>query len=123
MDLPFGKGKPIGRERQGSTQPGNRRLAAQRPGPLEHQLVTLPTDMYPTGAPVQYYGHKYPIQDCRSGACLPGYLLWNGYIPAHQINKPDGVMGVPANYKPAASPLWPYPADYNSRSGSYRPEL
>ena len=88
----------------------------------------LPTDMYPTGAPVQYYGHKYPIQDCRSGSCLPGYLLWNGYIPAHQINshdpktgQPNGVMGVPSDYKPAASPLWPYPADYNSRSGSTDP--
>jgi hypothetical protein len=34
--------------------------------------------------------------------------MWNGYIPAYQINsvnattgKPNGVMGVPANYKPA----------------------
>ncbi|MCL4851034.1 MAG: hypothetical protein KJZ78_06585, partial [Bryobacteraceae bacterium] len=79
------------------------------------------------GDKVEYYGHKYPIEDCRSGTCRPGYLLWNGYIPAHQINsvdangKPNGVMGVPSNYKPAGQPLFPYPADYNSRSAANDP--
>ena len=32
----------------------------------------LPTNIYPTGTPIQIYGHKYPIQDCRSGICYPG---------------------------------------------------
>ena len=60
-------------------------------------------------------GYKYPIEDCRSGRCYPGYLWWNGYIPANQINstdangRPNGVMGVPANYKPAAEPFHPWP--------------
>ena len=45
--------------------------------------------MFPTGTPVQDYGYKYPIQDCRSGLCYPGYLYWNGYIPANQINSHD----------------------------------
>jgi hypothetical protein len=78
--------------------------------------------------PVEYYGHKYPIQDCRSGSCIPGYLMWNGYIPAHQINsydaktgKPNGIMGVPADYQPAAQPLWPYPADYRDRNKTNDP--
>jgi hypothetical protein len=59
------------------------------------------------------YGYKYPIQDCRSGNCFPGYLWWNGYIPANRINsvdasgKPNGIMGVPADYKPAQAPLIP----------------
>src|SRR6185369_14917389 len=38
----------------------------------------------------------------------------NGYIPANRINsvdasgKPNGIMGVPSNYKPANAPLIPY---------------
>jgi hypothetical protein len=71
---------------------------------------------YPTGAKVQYYGHKYPIQDCRSGECQAGYLLWNAYIPAFQINQPGGIMGVPANYQPASSPVNPYPSTAPSPS-------
>ena len=69
--------------------------------------------LYPTGTPIETYGYKYPIQDCQSGTCYPGYLWWNGYIPANKINsvdangKPNGIMGVPANYKPATAPLIP----------------
>jgi hypothetical protein len=49
-----------------------------------------------------------------SGACIPGYLWWNGYIPANQINshdsqgRPNGYMGVPSDYKPAIAPLIPW---------------
>jgi hypothetical protein len=66
------------------------------------------------GEKLEVYDYKYPIQDCRSGVCRSGYLWWNGYIPANQINsvdangRPNGIMGVPANYKPAAQPLIPY---------------
>jgi hypothetical protein len=121
LDLPVGKGKRIAGNARGVLNQviGGWQLSGL--GRWNTNWNVLPTDMYPTGVPIQYYGHKYPIQDCRSGTCLPGYLLWNGYIPAHQINKPDGIMGIPANYKPAASPLWPYPADYNSRSGATDP--
>jgi hypothetical protein len=70
---------------------------------------------------VKYYGHDVPIQDCRSGECQPGYLLWNGYIPAHMINKPDGIMGVPSDYKPAGQPLWPYPENYRTLNNSNDP--
>jgi hypothetical protein len=67
-----------------------------------------------TGEPIHLYGYKYPIQDCRSGLCQPGYLWWNDYIPANQINSkdangnPNGVMGVPSDYKPAVTPLIPW---------------
>jgi hypothetical protein len=64
--------------------------------------------LWPTGNKIEYYGYKYPIQDCTSGTCLPGYLWWNGYIPPNQINTPDGIMGVPADYKPAVAPLIPW---------------
>ena len=63
---------------------------------------------------MEVYGYKYPIENCTSGVCVPGYLWWNGYIPPNQINshdakgKPNGYMGVPENYKPAATPLIPY---------------
>jgi hypothetical protein len=30
-------------------------------------------------------------------------------------------MGVPSNYKPAATPLWPYPANYNSLTAANDP--
>ena len=56
------------------------------------------------------------MQDCRSGACLPAYLFFNGYITPTQINSHNaagqctGVCGVPANYKPAGAPILPWGA-------------
>jgi hypothetical protein len=73
----------------------------------------LPTSIYPTGAPVQFYGHKYRIEDCRGGVCQAGYLLYNGYLPAFQINQTNtagkciGICGVPS-----VAPINPYPANY-----------
>ena len=66
---------------------------------------------FPTGAPVKYYGRSAPVQDCRSGSCISGYLLYNGYIPASAVNQPGGVMGVPTGYAPAYAPLDNNPAD------------
>ena len=63
---------------------------------------------------LQYYGKKYPIQDCRSGACYNGYLMWNGYIPGNLINATNsagkcvGICGIPSNYAAYATPLIPY---------------
>jgi hypothetical protein len=89
-------------------------------GSLASTYLTLPATMFSTGNKLEVYGYKYPIEDCTSGKCYPGYLWYNGYIPAYRINskdpttgKPNGYMGVPADYKPAVAPLWPYPADYN----------
>jgi hypothetical protein len=122
-ELPFGRGKAIGRN---SNAWLNAAIGGWQVSGLGHwntNWFTLPTGNYPTGTPVQSYGHKYPIQDCRSGACRPGYLMWNGYIPANLINKPNGVMGVPSDYQPAVAPLFPYPADYNSRSAATDPNF
>ncbi|MEK7403493.1 MAG: hypothetical protein AAB225_00150, partial [Acidobacteriota bacterium] len=94
-------------------------------GPLRSNYFGLPTGFYPNGNKVEIYGYKYPIQDCRSGACRPGYLWWNGYIPANQINsvdangRPNGVMGVPSEYKPSAEPLIPWPARPNRSDPMY----
>ena len=113
-DLPIGKGKLLGRNAGSGLDKfiGGWQIAGL--GSLRSNYFTLPTGNYPTGTPIEFYGYKYPIQDCRSGACFPGYLWWNGYIPANRINsvdangKPNGVMGVPANYKPAIAPLIPW---------------
>lgn len=126
-DLPFGKGKPIAGNANSLLNAFIGGWQVSGMGRWRSTYFSLPTDIWPTGDKVEYYGHKYPIEDCRSGTCRPGYLLWNGYIPAHQINsvdangKPNGVMGVPSNYKPAGQPLFPYPADYNSRSAANDP--
>jgi hypothetical protein len=112
-DVPVGKGKLIGKNAGGFLNRviGGWQMAAI--GDLHSTYFELPQDIYPTGAPVQRYGYQYPIQDCRSGSCVPGYLWWNGYIPPNQINEKNasgqciGVCGVPSNYQPAGAPLIP----------------
>ena len=112
-DLPFGKGKWLGGNASGLLNGiiGGWQVAGL--GSLRSNYFTLPTNIWPNGNEIEIYGYKYPIQDCRSGACRPGYLWWNGYIPANRINSvdangvPNGVMGVPSNYKPAGQPLIP----------------
>jgi hypothetical protein len=114
VDLPFGRGKALGGNSSGVVEKliGGWQIAGI--GSLRSNHWTLPTGDYPTDAPVEIYGEKYEIQDCRSGACFPGFLYWNGYIPANQINSvdsngnPNGIMGVPENYRPAVAPLIPW---------------
>jgi hypothetical protein len=130
VDLPFGRGKKF--LNTGGVL--NKIVGGWQIAGLGNWVTSywsLPTNVYPNGNSVEVYGEKYPIQDCRSGACFPGYLYWNGYIPANQINsydasgRPNGVMGVPDNYKPAGQPLIPWgssalppnaPANTNLRS-------
>src|SRR5262249_45374209 len=108
VDLPLGRGKFLGRHAGGVLDRiiGGWQVAGG--GTIRSTYFALPTNIYPTtGNPIEIYGYQYPIQDGRGGQCKPGFLWWNGYIPANLINKPDGIMGVPANYKPAAQPLIP----------------
>jgi hypothetical protein len=126
-DLPFGKGKPIAGNAGGLLNQiiGGWQVAGL--GRWRTRWLTLPTTNWETGVPVEYYGEDIPVQDCRSGVCRPGFLAWNAYIPAHQINstdaqgRPNGVMGVPADYRPSNAPLWPYPADYRQRNAQNDP--
>jgi hypothetical protein len=120
-DLPFGKGKRLLSNAGGWLNQLVGGWQVTGLGRLRSNYFQLPIDLWPTGNKLEYYGHKYPIQDCTSGECQAGWLLWNGYIPAHLINQPNGYLGIPANYKPAGQPLWPYPADYDSRSASTDP--
>ena len=101
-DLPMGKGKSIAGNARGALDKliGGWQLAGI--GTLRSTYFSLPTGNWNfTGEPIHQYGYQYPIQDCRGGTCIPGYLWWNGYIPANQINskdangKPNGYMGDP----------------------------
>ncbi|MFB3829484.1 MAG: carboxypeptidase regulatory-like domain-containing protein [Bryobacteraceae bacterium] len=116
-DIPFGRAHRLGRNAGGWLDRviGGWQLAAF--GGIRSNYWSLPTSNWGALEGVELYGKKYPIEDCRSGRCLQGYLWYNGYIPAHQINsrdtqgRPNGIMGVPSNYKPAHRPVWPTPAD------------
>jgi hypothetical protein len=128
VDLPFGRGKKFGGHMNKWLDAAVGGWQVTGMGAWRSNYFTLPTTYYPTGAPIQYYGHKYPIQDCRSGACIPGYLMWNAYIPAQQINsvdaktgKPNGIEGVPSNYQPSQAPFYPYPANYASLNAQNDP--
>ena len=113
-ELPFGRGKKFGDNASGWADKviGGWQLAGT--GSINSNYFTLPTAYYPNGNPIEIYREQYPIEDCRSGVCFPGFLYWNGYIRPDQVNsrdaqgRPNGVMGVPANYKPAGSYLIPY---------------
>lgn len=116
LDLPFGKGKKLLGSSRGVLQylVGGWRLAGSRHG--ASTWFSLPTTNWGTMAPLEFYTRGHPIQDCRSGECVPGYLWFNGYIPANRVNstdasgRPNGVMGVPADYRPSLQPIWPAPA-------------
>jgi hypothetical protein len=127
VDLPFGKGKPILNNAGGvlNRLVGGWQVAGM--GSLRSTYFTLPTGIYPNGNNVEVYGYKYPIEDCTSGSCYPGYLWWNGYIPANRINstdpvtgRPNGIMGIPSNYRPAGEPLLPWPANPNRNDPNYQ---
>ncbi|MGH9671691.1 MAG: hypothetical protein ACRD44_00790, partial [Bryobacteraceae bacterium] len=115
-DLPFGRGRKFlsGGGRVLDRLAGGWQIAGF--GTIRSNYWTLPTGNWGAHGPVEVYGKKYPIEDCRSGTCFQGYLWYNGYIPANRINstdaagRPNGVMGVPANYRPAHQPVNPQPA-------------
>ncbi len=130
VDVPVGKGKKfLGHANKFlDAFVGGWQLTSM--GRWRNNWITLPAGTnWPTGEPVHYYGRDIPIQDCTSGVCRNAFLMWNGYIPAYLINsvdangKPNGYMGIPSNYKPATAPLWPYPADYRSRTAANDPNF
>jgi hypothetical protein len=117
IDLPLGRGKWLGRNADGLRQKliGGWQIAGF--GSWRSNYWALQTSNWGATNPIETYGTKYRVEDCRSGVCIPGYLYTNGYIPANRINsrdaqgRPNGVMGVPDNYRPAHSPIIPIPKD------------
>ncbi len=122
VDLPVGRGKKLLGNTGGLLESivGGWQLAGF--GTMSTNYWNLPTNNWGYLGKVEVYGTKYPIQDCRGGKCIPGYLYWNGYIPANMINaydskgNPIGVMGVPKEYQRSNAPLIPVPANGGSPS-------
>jgi hypothetical protein len=110
VDLPFGRGKALGRNSNYLLNAiiGGWQLSGT--GSMTSNYDTVPTNNWANFAPLQVYGKGTPVQNCTSGTCIAGYLWYNAYIPANLINKPKGIMGVPANYVPIQTPLYPTPA-------------
>ena len=112
QDLPFGKGKHF----LGNTNKivdkfiGGWQISGIGTAYKPYTALPTSTAYFPTGTPVQQYGYQYKIQNCTSGTCYPGYLFYNGYIPANLINTANGYEGIPSGYKPAFQPLVPYGA-------------
>ena len=115
-DLPFGRGKRFAPSagRFLDRVIGGWQIAGF--GSVRSEYWNLPTGNWGAQGPVEIYGKQFPIEDCRSGTCFQGYLWYNGYIPANRINstdasgRPNGVMGVPSNYRPGHQPVNPQPA-------------
>lgn len=114
VDLPFGRSHLLARHagKLLNSVIGGWQLAGS--GTYQSRYFALPTSNYgPTGT-VETNGTKYPIQDCTSGICEPGYLFWNGYISPPLINRTNaagqctGICGIPSNYTPSNLPLIPY---------------
>ncbi len=122
VDLPFGKGKPIGRNagRLLDAAIGGWQLSGN--GAMNSNWNTLPAGNWANFAPFQTYGKNTPVVNCTSGVCVDGYLWYNAYIPANLINRVNasgvctGVCGIPSGFKPISTPLYPIPADGGSKT-------
>jgi hypothetical protein len=114
IDLPFGRGKPLGHNsgRVLDGVIGGWQLAGT--GSYWSNYWSLPASNWGPAGQVQIYGTKYRINDCSSGTCQAGYLYWNGYISPKLINATSsagrciGICGIPSDYKPAVTLLIPY---------------
>ncbi|MCL4402001.1 MAG: carboxypeptidase-like regulatory domain-containing protein [Acidobacteria bacterium] len=124
-DLPFGRGKKLYSHAGGVMNRivGGWQLAAH--SSMSSRYITLPTGSWGPTGDVQIYDKQYPVEDCRSGPCIRGYLWYNGYIPTNQINAHNaagqciGVCGVPSNYQPSNQPIWAWPANPNRSDPNY----
>jgi len=122
VDLPFGRGKLLARRagRALDAVIGGWQLSGT--GTMNSNWNSLPTGNWANFSERQMYGKDFPVQNCTSGICVDGYLWYNAYIPANLINRVNaagvctGVCGIPANYKPTSTPLYPIPADGGNRN-------
>jgi hypothetical protein len=99
VDLPVGKGKRLlhGVNRFLDALVGDYQVAFV--GQVLSQSFQVAAANWGAAGPIQNYGSSVPITDCRSGACHPEYLWFNGYIAPTVINAAkNGISGIPANY-------------------------
>lgn len=124
-DLPFGKGKWLGKGANGFIDGviGGWKMVGKVA--FLNLWYARPTGQWGEFGTFEQYGKKYKITDCRptpaaatqksQERCTDGYLWFNGYIPQRLINSTNaaglrnGVYGLPENYKPAQKPINPSP--------------
>jgi hypothetical protein len=114
VDLPFGKGKLLGRNSGALLNALIGGWQISGIGSMTSNYDTVPVNNWANFSKLHMYGKGTPVQNCTSGTCVAGYLWYNAYIPANLINKPNGVMGVPSDYVPLETPLYPTPASGGS---------
>ena len=124
-DLPFGRGRMLAPNAPKwlNAMIGGWTLSGS--GTIVSSWFALDSSDWNIVGKPEVYGTKYPILDCTGtpanaktsadSRCYAGYLYWNGYISKKLINSynahgiPNGYFGLPANYKPAVTPLNPWP--------------
>ena len=124
-DLPFGKGRWLGKNANGFTNGviGGWKMVGKVA--WLNTWFARPTGNWGQFGNFEIYGKKYKIMDCRATPatatqksqerCTDGYLWFNGYIPQRLIGSTNaaglrnGVFGLPDNYKPAQKPINPSP--------------
>jgi len=126
-DNPLGKGRKYG---SGANKLVNAVIGGWKfagSGTVVSSWFALPTNQWGAISPLEVYGTKYKILDCRATSatatnqkderCFEGYLYFNGYISQRQINSHNpaglrnGVYGLPSGYKPAIAPINAWPAN------------
>lgn len=124
-DMPFGKGRPFGRNVKGWANAiiGGWKLSGT--GTIASTWYAMPTNHWGEQGKFETYGNGRKILDCRTTPatstnfaderCIEGYLWFNGYISERFINSRNaaglrnGVFGLPENYQPAQKPIIPWP--------------
>jgi len=112
LDIPVGRNKHFltNMNRWADLLVGGWQLAGD--GAMSRGLWQPSTGDWGPFTPLHYYGTKYKVKDCRSGAtCYNAYLGYNGYLPPTQIGTTNGVQGLPSNYVPSHQPIIPIPAN------------
>ena len=105
VDIPVGKGKRFlgSANRWLNALVGGYQVAFV--GTMVSQAFQVADSNWGATNPIKLYKDSVKVTDCRSGVCRPGYLWFNGYIAPHLINQPNGVMGIPEDYKPYLAPI------------------
>jgi len=115
VDLPVGRGRHYFREMNRFVDAFVGGWEISTLGKLTSQRFQ-PNAGYYQPTSIKTYKKNAATTDCRSGTCYKGYMWFNGYIPANQVNTAKGVSGVPSGYSPYNGPLVRTPADGGSAS-------
>lgn len=105
VDIPVGKGKRFlgNANRLVDALIGGFQFAFT--GQIVAQAFQVTDTNWGETSQLEVYKTGQKITDCRSGICREGHLWFNGYIAPNLVNAPNGVQGLPTNYKPYLAPI------------------